>query len=175
MRTRDRLLIAIVLLVAVGLVVLRGMPPGGQDIATAAVFEAAFPDSEGQMQALSQWRNKTVVLNFWASWCPPCRDEMPELSALQDKYRGSGLVVVGLSTDDADKLREFSASNSVSYPLLAGDFEAMRLATTLGNDREVLPYTVVIRPDGKIAASHFGRLDMVALEQVLPPLPMAPR
>src|ERR1051325_6762894 len=89
-------------------------------LSTQSLFAAIYPDASGQAQVVNQWRGKLVVVNFWATWCPPCREEMPELSQLQDQYRERGLVVLGISTDDIAKMREFNIDTKVSYPLLAG-------------------------------------------------------
>ena len=137
---------------------------------TAALFDASFSDSQGRMQPLAQWRNRVLVVNFWASWCPPCRDEMPELSDLHRKYQGRGLTVLGISTDDAAKMQQFAQEMPVSYPLLAADLEGLNLAERLGNDQSALPYTLVLRRDGSIVSSHVGRIDPAALEQTLLPL-----
>jgi thiol-disulfide isomerase/thioredoxin len=134
------------------------------------LFAATFPDSQGLKQALSQWQGKVLLVNFWATWCPPCREEMPELSHLQEKYRAGGLAVIGIATDDVDKVREFAQQNPLAYPLLAGNFEAANLATSLGNDKNILPYTVAIDRDGNIVASYFGRLDKGIVEQTVQPL-----
>lgn len=178
MRPRTGLLIALALLVAGGFVLTRLMLPSAPPaatgampgIATTALFAAQFPDADGDMQALSQWQGKVLVVNFWATWCPPCREEMPELSALQDRLREQGLVVLGIATDDVAKMQQFAREAPVSYPLLAGDFEAMNLAASLGNGKGVLPYSVVIRRDGSIAGVYLGRLDMRVLEQDIEPL-----
>jgi peroxiredoxin len=153
--------------------VLPGLPTSTgalPEIATTPLFAAGFPDADGRMQAISQWQGKVLVVNFWATWCPPCREEMPELSALQEKYRDRGLVVLGISTDDAAKMQQFARVTPVTYPLLSGDFDAMSLASGLGNGKGVLPYTVVIRRDGGIANSYFGRLDLQVLEHDLAPI-----
>lgn len=182
MRSRARLLIALAVLGAVGLIALQTMSPSPAPDATEAIpanaasvlFAAAFPDAGGQLQTLRQWRGKVLVLNFWASWCAPCREEMPELSALQAKYRARGLVVLGVSTDEAAKVQQFARETPVDYPLLAGDFEAMGLAANLGNSQGILPYTLVMRRDGSIAARYFGRLNIQALERTLQPLLSTP-
>lgn len=140
------------------------------NISTGALYAANFVDASAKPQAVKQWQGKIMVVNFWATWCPPCREEMPELSRLQDQYRDSGVIVLGISTDDVDKIREFSKEIKVSYPLLAGDVESMNLAASLGNDKGVLPYTVIVKPDGTVAKVHFGRVDQPLLEQTLLPL-----
>ena len=134
---------------------------------TQALFAASFPDATGRQQALEQWRGKTIVLNFWATWCPPCREEMPELSQLQQQYREQGVVVIGISTETVSQIRDFAQSMQVGYPLLAGDMQAMELSAGLGNDKSVLPYTVLIDADGNVAATYFGRISKALLEQKL--------
>lgn len=130
-----------------------------------ALFAATFPDQNGSAQPLAQWRGKVVVVNFWATWCPPCREEMPELSAFQDKYSSRDVVILGISTDDVAKIRDFAKESPTRYPLLSGDFEAMALAESLGNNKGILPYTVLLGRDGRIVRAYFGRLDMKILEQ----------
>jgi thiol-disulfide isomerase/thioredoxin len=139
-------------------------------VSTAVLYSASFPDAQGRMQPLNQWQNQVAIVNFWASWCPPCRDEMPELSALQNKYRGRGLVVLGISTDDATTMQVSASKSPQRYLLLAAGYEGAHLASVLGNDKGVLPYTLLLRRDGSIVATYFGRLDMNTLEQDLLPL-----
>ncbi len=137
---------------------------------TQTLFAAKFSDVSGNSQAISQWKGKIIVVNFWATWCPPCREEMPELSLLQKQYQDRGLVVLGISTDELDKIREFVKENPVSYPLLSGEIDAMNVGQSLGNDKGVLPYTVIIKPDGNIAKTYFGRVNQAQLKEVLLPL-----
>lgn len=171
MRHRARLLIAAGLL-AGALALLIYNLPGSRQLAlqSDALFDATLVDADNRPQPLAQWRGRLLVVNFWASWCPPCLEEMPELSHLQETYAQRGLVVLGISTDAAVRMQQHARGAPVSYPLLAGDFAAMQLAETLGNDRGVLPYTAVLRPDGSLALRYFGRLDMQTLEQALRPL-----
>lgn len=137
---------------------------------TAALFAASFPDANNKVQALKQWQGKIVVVNFWATWCPPCLEEMPELSQFNLDYKDQNVVVVGISTDDVAKIAEFAKETPVSYPLLAADMEAANLAEALGNHRGILPYTVVIKADGSIAKTHLGRINRAILQQTLLPL-----
>jgi peroxiredoxin len=173
MRIVTRVLIGLLLLAAIGLLAYRVMVPAtGTATREAATvrpvdmfFAATFPDHNGTAQAFSQWRGKVLVVNFWATWCPPCREEMPELSAFQDQYRAKDVVVLGISTDDVAKIRDFAKESPTTYPLLAGDFVAMSLAESLGNNKGVLPYTVLLRRDGSVAGAYLGRVDMKILEK----------
>ena len=144
--------------------------PGSEAAGTQTLFAAKFLDISGKPQAISQWKGKLIVVNFWATWCPPCREEMPELSHLQEQYQDRDLVVLGISTDELDKIREFVKENPVSYPLLSGEIDAMNVGQSLGNNKGVLPYTVIIKPDGNIAKTYFGRVNQAQLKEVLLPL-----
>jgi peroxiredoxin len=168
-----RVLIAILMLAAAGLVAYGMLVPATgtktNEVATSgpvdALFAANFPDQIGATQSLNQWRGKIIVVNFWATWCPPCREEMPELSAFQEQHRAQDVVVLGISTDDVAKIREFAKTSPTTYPLLSGDFQTMALAESLGNSKGILPYTVLLRPDGSVAHAYLGRLDMKILEK----------
>jgi thiol-disulfide isomerase/thioredoxin len=134
---------------------------------TAPLFAASFPNEKGQIQYLKQYAGKIVVLNFWATWCEPCREEMPELSALHQTYQGKNVVVLGLAIDDVATIAEFLKETKVSYPLFAAEMQGMEIANNLGNDKGVLPYTVIIRADGSVAKTYFGRVSKALLEETL--------
>jgi len=139
-------------------------------ISSEALYATSFPDSEGKMQAIEQWRGKILVINFWATWCPPCREEMPELSRFHEHYRDKGVLVLGIATEEVAKIREFTKETKVSYPLLAGDMDAMNLGNALGNNKGILPYTVVLNRDGGVVKTYFGQVNHVMLEEALLPL-----
>lgn len=137
------------------------------DSETAALFASTFPDEDGKQQQLSQWQGKTVVLNFWATWCGPCREEMPELSELHTEYSNKNVVVLGIALDEVEAIKEFTTETPVSYPLFSADEIGSQLAANLGNDKSALPYTVIIKPDGSIAKTYFGRISKALLEEAL--------
>ena len=136
-------------------------------VSSQALFATSFPDENGKQQALKQWQGEIIVLNFWATWCPPCREEMPELSALNMQYQNKNVVVLGVSTDDVATVKKFTDETKLSYPLFAADMAGSDLATSLGNNQDVLPYTVIIKADGMVAKTFFGRLSMPILEETL--------
>ena len=139
----------------------------GGNQATAPLFAATFPNEKGQPQKLKQYAGKIVVLNFWATWCEPCREEMPELSNLHESYQDKNVVVLGVAVDDVAAINEFSKETKVSYPLFAADLQGMELATGLGNNKSALPYTVIIKADGSVAKTYFGRITKPLLEEAL--------
>jgi thiol-disulfide isomerase/thioredoxin len=134
---------------------------------TTELFATTLPDENGKPQALNQWKGKIIVLNFWATWCPPCREEMPELSALNTEYQDKNVIVIGIALDEIALIKEFDEENNISYPLLAAEDTGGNLAFNLGNDKSALPYTVIIKPDGSIAKTYFGRISKVLLEETL--------
>lgn len=131
------------------------------------IFELALADLKGQAQSLGQWRGKVLIVNYWATWCHPCREEMPGFSRLQDKYRDKGVQFVGISIDTADKIIEFQKTTSVSYPLLIGDISVMENSAKLGNTRQALPFTAVFDREGMLSATKLGRLSEPELERQL--------
>lgn len=147
-----------------GFVATSQMAPAAAQAAVDAIFALSPPDIEGRSQPLAQWRGKVLVLNYWATWCPPCVEEMPAFSRLNDHYASWGVQFVGIGLDEAEKIRAFVKATPVSYPLLVAGASA---STTPGLQVKGLPYTVVIGRDGRIEASHLGRLDEASLEPVL--------
>lgn len=141
--------------------------PSGAAHATAQLLAMTIPGPDGAGQALSQWKNKVLVVNFWATWCPPCREEMPGFSRLQAKYAAKGVQFVGIAFDTADKVKEFSSLTPVNYPLLIGGSDLMPIVGELGDAIGGLPFTVVIGRDGSLLQSQLGLWKEAALEAVL--------
>ncbi len=131
------------------------------------IFELALADLNGQTQRFAQWRGKVLIVNYWATWCHPCREEMPGFSRLQDKYRDKGVQFVGISIDTADKIIEFQKTTPVTYPLLIGDISVMENSAKLGNTRQALPFTAVFDREGRLYATKLGRLAEPELERQL--------
>ncbi len=137
--------------------------------ATAAkqLLALTLPDSNGNTQSLGQWQGKLMVINFWATWCPPCREEMPGFSRLQRKFSGSGVQFLGIGIDSATKIREFSIQTPVSYPLLVGTPGLMEIVSQLGNNAGGLPYTVILGKDGAVQNTRLGAWQESDLEFTL--------
>jgi thiol-disulfide isomerase/thioredoxin len=126
--------------------------------ATAAVFGRVFDDADGRPQALSQWRGRWIVLNFWATWCAPCVEEMPTLQQAARNYGARGVTVVGVGIDNAGAIRRFRDELKLDLPLLVAGVGGSELARELGNPSGSLPYTVLISPQGRIEQAHLGLL-----------------
>jgi thiol-disulfide isomerase/thioredoxin len=131
------------------------------------LLSAVFPDVQGQPRRLADWAGRPVVCNFWATWCAPCREEIPLLVALRDKYAARGVEIVGIGIDQLAKIVEFAAKFDVRYPLLVGDVRALDLMRGLGNRASALPYTVVLSRSGALAYQKLGQVHHGELDQVL--------
>ncbi len=123
---------------------------------TTALLALSLPDPAGQPQSLAQWRGKVLVVNFWATWCAPCREEMPDLVLAQDEYGAKGLQIVGIAVDNVDKVQQFAKEIKLNYPALIGGYGAMDLSKDLGNSLVALPFTLILDRQGKVAYTHLG-------------------
>lgn len=135
----------------------RMAPHAPQDNATSNFFSRTFTDVAGNKQAMAQWQGKVLVINFWATWCAPCVDEMPELSALQREL-AKDTQIVGIGIDSEKNIRTFNDKLKVAYPLYIGGIDGSELSRTFGNQAGGLPYTVVVGKSGDIVARYTGRL-----------------
>ncbi len=126
--------------------------------ATAVLFAASFPDPDGAVQPLANWRGRPLVVNFWATWCPPCVEEMPDLQQVRDQYLSLGVEIVGIGIDSAAKIAAFRDKHRLTLPLLVAGAGGSDLYRALGNASGVLPYTVLIGADGRVRKRHVGQV-----------------
>jgi peroxiredoxin len=122
------------------------------------LFALKLPDADGVERPLKTWQGKVLVVNFWATWCTPCIEEMPELQQFADEFEQRNVAVIGIGVDEADKIRDFRRQHGLRIPLLAAGFDGLEIARRLGNPQPVLPYTALITPDGQIVEEHSGRI-----------------
>lgn len=135
--------------------------------APARLLALTLPDLDGKPQPLSQWKGKVLVVNYWATWCPPCKEEMPEFSRISSKYASNGVQFAGISLDTPDKIMDFLKETPVSYPLLVGTLDDLELSSDLGNRAKALPFTVVLRRDGSIERTKLGKFATPDLEKAI--------
>ncbi len=133
----------------------------------AALLAVVLPDLRGKDQALAQWRGKVMVVNFWATWCAPCREEMPQFVAAQAVRGTKSVQFVGIAVDQLTKVQEFAKNIGLNYPTLIGGFGAIELSKALGNSLSALPYTVVLDRQGEVAHRQLGPLLQPQLDHVL--------
>lgn len=163
------LLIAIALLAGTaGFYAQRHLGGGSADAAVAGAQRVDFtlPDLDGRERRLSEWNGKVVVVNFWATWCPPCRKEIPDFVKLQTEYGARGVQFIGIAIDRPEDVRAFIEGTPVNYPLLLGD-QRGEISQQYGNEMVALPYTVVIDRAGEVAAKRRGVFERKDLEPLL--------
>jgi len=131
------------------------------------LLSASFNDLSGRPRRLNEWQGRVVLFNFWATWCAPCREEMPVLDAAAQKY---GFSAVGIGIDSAAKIREFAANYRIRYEMLVAGAEAIQLMKDLGNGPGGLPFSLVLDRRGRLAHRKLGPLAGPELEGIVTPL-----
>jgi len=154
-------------------------PPNPSDLAPS--FEDAIPapkipdrlpqfslaDSTGKSTAITSFGGKSLMINFWATWCAPCRSEIPLLEALDTEWAGRGMRVVGIAVDHRDKVLEFAQRFKIGYPLLIGEQDALDAAAAFGVGSPVFPFTVFTDRRGAVVALFIGELHRPQAELIL--------
>ncbi|MBF0272121.1 MAG: TlpA family protein disulfide reductase [Magnetococcales bacterium] len=129
--------------------------------------------TDGKTMRLSDLKGKVVLINFWATWCPPCLEEIPALVQLQTQYADRGLVVVGIDymeKADAKRLNQFIDEQGINYPVVMGELKTLQGVAKILGGVFALPVTKVLDRSGKVAASHIGGLDLAEMKKLVEPL-----
>jgi peroxiredoxin len=133
-------------------------PPAEKSVIGEMRPDFSLPDKDGNLRSVTEWDGKVLVINFWATWCPPCRDEIPEFIKLQNEYGEQGLQFIGIALQKAEEVQEFAAELGMNYPILVGEQTVIKIAEDYGNTIGALPYTVVIDRNQKIVFIKKGPL-----------------
>ena len=127
-------------------------------------------DLEGTPRSIRDWDGKVILVNFWATWCPPCVREIPAFINLYETYKDKGFTIVGVALDNKQDVIDFIDPMGVEYPILLGDQKGIKLTQEYGNRLGVLPYTVVIDRNGRIVARHRNEMTYEEAEALIKPL-----
>lgn len=172
-KPRQVALIALVAAVAVAVGVylrLENRSAAPDAASVLALTHVQLKDLAGQSGSLEQWHGRVLVVNFWASWCPPCREEIPGLISTHRQLAAKGVQIVGIAVDSADKAREAATELGIDYPVLVAGIEIIDLTRRLGNRAGALPYTLILDRQGKVMATHLGIISQADLSRIITPL-----
>ena len=143
-------------------------PDPGQAMVKQPRPEFALADLGGAQRAVKEWDGKVLVVNFWATWCPPCKREIPSFNALQQEFGAAGLQFVGVAVDDHGAVQDYVRTTRIDYPVLVGaETHTIAIAEQYGNLAGVMPYTVIVDRSGRIAYVHYGELHEDLARQVI--------
>ena len=126
--------------------------------ASAPLPDIRLPDSDGNIRRLEEWRGKILVINFWATWCPPCLKEIPAFIKLQKELAPNNVQFIGIAVEDQASIVAFLQKQPVNYPILIGGDAAISLSQQLGNLVNAIPFTLIIDANGMIVHRHPGEL-----------------
>ena len=132
-----------------------------------ALASSQLIDLKGEPASLSRWRGQIIVVNFWATWCAPCREEMPAFASISRRFADKNTVIVGIGIDSREKIVAFVNELKIDYPILVIDAAGIALMRILGNRSGALPFTIIVDQAGKIVDRHVGPLTEPALAEKL--------
>ena len=155
-------------------------PQPTPDPATAAMTDAVdaasdagpvypafqLPDLDGQPRRIDEWPGKHLVLNFWATWCAPCRREIPLLKAFQDEH-GDRYQVIGIAVDFVEPVQAYAEETGFNYPVLIGQEDAMAVAETSGVEFIGMPFTMIVTADGALLTAYIGEIHQEELDHMV--------
>lgn len=133
----------------------RGLSNAGE---ASKLLSANFEGLDGTQTPMSTWRGKTLIVNFWATWCGPCREEMPDFVKGQTEFGAKGLQFVGVAIDRKPAVEKFVKELGINYPILLGDVAWLEALKTMGNPQGVLPFSVVFSPKNEVMLQRVGKL-----------------
>ncbi len=129
--------------------------------------EFAGMDLDGQLRNIKEWDGKLILLNFWATWCPPCLKEIPDFIELQKAYGDQDFQIIGIAIDEEEAVRDYVTDVGMNYPTMVVESEGVGLAKRFGNGIGVLPYSVIINRDGEISHTIRGELSKMRAKELL--------
>ena len=142
---------------------------GTENVAVAApkIIDFALPDLDGNVRRISDWNGKGRLVNFWATWCAPCRREIPLLKTTQAAHADDDVQIIGIAVDFPEEVAAFAEEAEFNYPILVGQEDAMAAAEASGIDFIGMPFTMIIAPDGELLKSHMGEIVEAHIDAVI--------
>ncbi len=164
------LIIIAALLALGGGIMVRGFLSPTEQTNPSPLPEFNLPDVKGNQHNISEWQGKIRIINFWATWCPPCIKEIPEFIALQEQYATKGVQFIGIAIDDQESVEKYLASTKINYPILIGEVNGIALAHQLGNVVDAVPFTLIVNQQGQIIHRQPGEFSREQIMAIIKPL-----
>lgn len=133
------------------------------------LLATSLPDVDGTRRRVGEWPGRVLVINFWATWCGPCLEEIPSFVEMQSRFASEGVQFIGIAIDEQARVKDYAKTARINYPLLVGQSGAIELSRLAGNQRGGLPYTVVLSGRGKVLGRFEGIVPRDALERLVSP------
>lgn len=146
------------------------LPDEAQKKQNTPRIEFSFPDLSGKQRHVSEWQGKILVINFWASWCGPCREEIPEFIKLQNEFRDKGLQFIGIAIDEKQAVKNYLDTIAINYPILMGGDSAIPLSHQLGNFINAVPFTLILDQKGRVMLRKPGEISREEILEEIEPL-----
>lgn len=141
--------------------------PDDYEVSNIPLVDHPLVDLDGRTRHLREWRGKNLLVNFWATWCAPCREEIPLLQSTWDRYRDRGIEVIGVALDEENPVKAFRDELKIRYALLLVFDDPFSLLSMSGNEVGGLPHSVLLGVNGNVLASHTGILTQALLEELI--------
>lgn len=132
-----------------------------------AIYSTKFIGADGTPVSLGRWADKLLILNFWATWCAPCKEEIPVLNNIQQRFGPGGVQIVGIAADSSLNVTKFSRDFPIDYPTFADEGGAIELSKRLGNRLGLLPFSVVVQPGGNVLMVRMGAMTAQEFEEIV--------
>jgi peroxiredoxin len=143
------------------------LPPTDASVIGTQRPSFELKDIEGDIRKMSEWDGKVLLVNFWATWCPPCKKEIPAFMELQEEYSSKGFQVIGLAIDDEESVKDYADTMGMNYPIMAAELTAMEIARLYGNRVNALPFSAFVGRDGKISLTKPGEISKEDAEEII--------
>ncbi len=175
-KTKIAVNLALAIVVGIGIwFTFHNQPTADQTSATSNILPKQLPsftlkDTKGVARNSSEWNGKILIVNFWATWCPPCLEEMPILIDFQEQHSSQGIQIVGVAVDNLEQVQDFIDLYGINFPVVVGQNEAVELGKKMGNRISALPYTAIFDQNGKTLYAQPGKVTQNILSRVIKPL-----